>query len=271
MTGTREWWSEDETFIREWAADRGLRPVARERADGETDLRLVPDPDDAPGQPLAWPAFFESLAERGQVLLYRGQAAAEGVDSDHPWAVIDRRAVPEQTQAAAKTEEPTAVDADQLAVSDTGEGEPVTFDETEDEPSPSDPADASNAELRDRARRGDPSDALVLETVHENRGGPDVGPLGAEHVTLRNDGETPLDLSGWRLRNEAGDAYPIPAGTTLPPSEQLTIHVGEGDDSHRDLYWDADGSVWPRDGGTVYVETATGDRVIDAPYEGGRD
>lgn len=279
--GGAEWWTDDEAFVREWAAARDAEPVAVDRGE-ETELRIERDPEEGPGRPIPWPQFFEQFREADQVLLYRGSPAAEGAGSDHPWTVIDRRAVPERIDAIEKTEMPVDVEADQLALSDTGEGEPVVFDETGpgapderpearrgDPETPDDRDDPAVAPTRDKTRETGPANDLVLETVHEDRPGPDFG-TDDEHVTLRNEGERPLDLSGWTVRNETGQSCRIPAGTTLDPGERLTVHTGDGEDTATDLYWGADGTVWPTDGETVIVETEADERVLEAPYKGGR-
>lgn len=50
----------------------------------------------------------------------------------------------------------------------------------------------------------------------------------AEHVELRNDGSASIDVSGWRVRDDDGDAVTIPAGTVLAPGKTLALGSGAG-------------------------------------------
>ena len=50
----------------------------------------------------------------------------------------------------------------------------------------------------------------------------------AEHVELRNDGPASIDLSGWRVRDDDGDAVEIPPGTVLAPGKTLALGSGSG-------------------------------------------
>ena len=63
----------------------------------------------------------------------------------------------------------------------------------------------------------------------------------AEHVVLRNlgGGDAPIDLTGWLLRDAAGNRLPLADGTTLPAG--ATVTVASGLDSGRPSIWDNDG------------------------------
>lgn len=267
--GTHEWWTTDHRLIREWARARGAEPVLVEQA-GEDTLQFQADPADKPGERIPWSAFFERFEEQGQALLQRNPGAAEGSGSGVDWQVIDRDGVPDHVEAATKTEQPANVDSDQLALSDTGEAEPVTFDRTEAAPDGPDDEQVSTAGTKDRAIGSPSTDSLTLDTIREQTVGPDDWHVADESVTVRNEGETPLDLGGWTVRNEAGQSYRIPDDVTLDPGGRLTVHSEDGRDTETDLYWDADEPVWPNRGGTVAVETPGGERVVEASYKGGR-
>jgi hypothetical protein len=264
-----EWWTTDHRLVREWAQAHDAEPVVVERADDPA-LELQTDPGDEPGERVPWQAFFERFEEQSRALLYRNPGASEGAGTDRPWELIDRDAVPDHLAAAEKTEPPADLDSDQLALSDTGEGEPVAFDRTEDASSTGTDEPVGTAATKDDARGATAAtDSLALDTIREHS--PALGELGEgdESVTVRNEGERPLDLSGWTVGNDAGRSYRIPESVTLDPGEHLTVHRGTGTDTGTDLYWDADDPVWPNRGGTVVVETPSGDHVIEATYKGG--
>ena len=92
---------------------------------GEPTLQLQVDPAEKPGDRIPWPAFFERFEDGDLTLLHHNPSATEGAGSGDEWQVVVRNAIPDHVKAAEMTEEPTKIDSDQLAVSDTGEGEPV--------------------------------------------------------------------------------------------------------------------------------------------------
>lgn len=85
--------------------------------------------------------------------------------------------------------------------------------------------------------------------------------LNSEFITLTNLGDTDVDVSEWRVRDTHGATYRVPAGTTLPPTESLTIHTGSGSDVGQHLFWGRDRFVWSGHGGPVVLEDAAGSRV----------
>lgn len=92
--------------------------------------------------------------------------------------------------------------------------------------------------------------------------------LRGEVVTLRNAGDRPVDLSGWRLSSERGDIYVFPEGVSLGPGESVAIHSGDGDDSASDLYWHARVPVWNDRGGVATLTTREGEVVAAYAYGG---
>lgn len=99
---------------------------------------------------------------------------------------------------------------------------------------------------------------LVLDEVHENPTGRDGRHLDDEFVTLKNEGETPLDLSGWTVGDEAGAAYRFPDGTSVGPGDHLILRSGTGDDTATTRYWGSTTPVWANLGDTVVVRDAAG-------------
>jgi len=117
----------------------------------------------------------------------------------------------------------------------------------------------------------DATEAVVLDELHEQRIGPDEWQGSDEYLVLENEGDAPVDMSGWVVETERGQSYRFDEGTTVQPGDQLTLHVGAGDDddeTHR--YWDAAEDVLPASGSTVRVETADGDTVLTETYKSGR-
>ena len=49
-----------------------------------------------------------------------------------------------------------------------------------------------------------------------------------EHVLLRNDGDTAVDISGWRILDDDGDGLMIPSHVVLAPGDTLAVGSGTG-------------------------------------------
>ena len=109
------------------------------------------------------------------------------------------------------------------------------------------------------------SDAGIAVSVHEDAAGNDNENLNDEYVTLTNRGESPLDLEGWIVADEAGHRYEFGA-VTLDPGASLRLHTGSGEDTGTDVYWGRSGAVWNNDGDTVTVRAANGTVVAERSY-----
>ena len=70
-----------------------------------------------------------------------------------------------------------------------------------------------------------------------------AGILDAESVTIRNEGEESLNLSGWQLKDSDKNVFTFP-NLTLNPGGAVRIHTGPGTANVIDLYWNAAASVW---------------------------
>lgn len=107
---------------------------------------------------------------------------------------------------------------------------------------------------------------LVVDEIRADPPGRDERHLDDEYVTFENEGTTPLDVSGWSVENEAGDAYRFPDGVELAPGERVTLHTGTGTDGDSDRYWGADRPLWRNVGDTVRVRDANGVLRIREAY-----
>ncbi|MDS0300862.1 lamin tail domain-containing protein [Halogeometricum sp. S1BR25-6] len=97
-----------------------------------------------------------------------------------------------------------------------------------------------------------------------------VDPSGAEggageSISLANEGDAPVDLSGWAVADEAGHEYEFPEGTVVPAGATVHLLTGEGDDEVT-VHWGRERSVWNDDGDTVSVYDEAGDLVAERSY-----
>jgi len=251
-------------LIREWAGARDAVPTAVEQSGGQVELRIE-RADDTEGRRLPWDRFFDLLEKEGLALRYRERQGHDNLQADY--AFVRRGDRDAQTE---KTAEPKGVDSDQLATSDTGGDEPAIFDRVESEPRADADESAQDTPMTESARGSvDAAEAVVLDEIHEQRVGPDEWRGSDEYVVLENEGDAPVDLSGWVVETDRGQSYRFEGETTLHPGEQLTLHGDTGEDTDSERYWDAAASVLPADGATIRVRTADGEEVLRETYKSG--
>lgn len=263
----------DHRRIRRLADEHGAVPASGGRR-FEEELRLRQAAGD-PEQRVAWEPFLERLERERKVVLYRpgeteGNAAFRVLDRGTVAGERDEEGVERgRTPAGEADDPPDDVETEPIATGDTGDAEPVTFDRAEENPAPrDDDGEPSVTRTQDAARAPTAATGgLVLDEIRKGKAGPgDV--LDDEYLVFENDGDRPVDLSGWTVSNETGRTYRFPSDTVLEPGERLTLHSGAGTDTEGHRYWGAEEPVWDDRRDTVVVETEDGERVVREPYEG---
>jgi len=106
---------------------------------------------------------------------------------------------------------------------------------------------------------------LSIATIHADAEGDDRDNLNDEYIILENSGGEPLELSGWKVSDEAGQTYTFP-DYTLDPGETVTLRTGSGTDTDTDLYWDSSTPIWNNAGDTVIVTNSAGEQVLSERY-----
>jgi micrococcal nuclease len=94
----------------------------------------------------------------------------------------------------------------------------------------------------------------ILEVVYDAPGD-DNQNLNGEWVVIANSGTTPVELSGWSLKDEsASHRYYFPSSFVLSPGSEVVIYTGCGGDSEASLYWCNTGSaVWNNSGDSAFL------------------
>ena len=86
--------------------------------------------------------------------------------------------------------------------------------------------------------------------------------LNGEYVVVRNSGPTPVDMTGWKLRDDSTqNRFWFPAGFTLAGGRQVTVHVGRGDDRDDALFWGRRYPVWDNFGDMALLLDPAGNAV----------
>jgi micrococcal nuclease len=108
---------------------------------------------------------------------------------------------------------------------------------------------------------------VTLERFHPDPVGDDYENMNEEFVLVQNRRSSSADLSGWRVRDEAGNDYDVPGGFDLRSGEVVALHTGTGSDTASHLYWGRTTyTVWNNDGDTGYLYDDHGDYVNSKSY-----
>ena len=93
--------------------------------------------------------------------------------------------------------------------------------------------------------------------------GPDEENPNGEWIDLANVGSAPVDLGGWRLRDESTrHRYEFAPGTLLAPGAVLRVRSGCGEDTADVVYWCDGDPVWNNGGDTALLQDPNGN-VVD--------
>ena len=94
--------------------------------------------------------------------------------------------------------------------------------------------------------------SLVISTID----------LSAEVVTIMNNSEKVVNLTGWKLVSEAGNqAFSFPSGTTLPAGETLKVVSGKNAKAETNVLVWTDSNIWNNDGDPGALYNAEGQLV----------
>lgn len=88
------------------------------------------------------------------------------------------------------------------------------------------------------------------EAIVEIAGVVGTGEVDEEAILIKNSGDMPIALLGWRLTDEDGRAYTFGQVTLFGEGAAITLHSGRGVEGPADLYWGFDESIL-RPGETV--------------------
>lgn len=111
------------------------------------------------------------------------------------------------------------------------------------------------------------ADVRIIELRHDAEGD-DNENLNDEWIRIRNEGDTPVDLTRWGIKDEsATNRFIFPSGYILAPGEIVTVYTGCGDAFETSLYWCSVGSaVWNNDGDTAFLTDPTGNTHFSWTY-----
>ena len=89
---------------------------------------------------------------------------------------------------------------------------------------------------------------------------------GQRWVELTNEGDAPVDMSGYTLQDAGLYLYTF-GSVVLAPGATVRVYSGRGTDTPTELYWGLAGEeVWYNDGNAAYLRDPTGAFVDYAFY-----
>jgi len=114
-----------------------------------------------------------------------------------------------------------------------------------------------------------PSGATSVRIGHieSDAPGPDDENPNGEWIEIVNDGDAPVDLTGWSVRDEStSHRFRFPTGFGLAPGATVVIYSGCGSDTDLELYWCDGDPVWNNGGDTGFLVDVDGQFVDTLSY-----
>jgi len=113
--------------------------------------------------------------------------------------------------------------------------------------------------------------SLRIVKIYYDSPGSDTGSnssLNHEFVTMKNDGNKAVAMTGCTLRDTAGHVFRFPR-FKLQPGSSVSVHTGKGTNARHDLYWRSGWYIWNNDGDTATLRRRDGSTASRCSYAGG--
>lgn len=108
--------------------------------------------------------------------------------------------------------------------------------------------------------------ALKIIQIQADAPGSDNDNPNGEWIEIANQGNTPVPMQGFTLKDEANHIYTF-EDFTVDPGAAFRLYSGQGENSLNALYWGLSGeSVWNNNGDAAYLRDTTGALVDTFAY-----
>ena len=107
--------------------------------------------------------------------------------------------------------------------------------------------------------------ALTITTVHADAEGDDRRNLNDEFIVIENQGQTPIDLTGWTISDAANHRY-LFSNFTLAAKAQVTLRTGLGKPAEGELFWGSRRPIWNNQADTILIRDADGHLMLSHVY-----
>jgi hypothetical protein len=107
---------------------------------------------------------------------------------------------------------------------------------------------------------------LKIVRIEADAPGDDRENPNGEWIEIANQGNEPVQMQGYTLKDEANHIYTF-GNFTAPPGGSFRVYSGQGQDSGTELYWGLTGdSVWNNNGDAAFLRDAGGALVDSFLY-----
>ncbi|MGB6680406.1 MAG: lamin tail domain-containing protein [Candidatus Bathyarchaeia archaeon] len=106
---------------------------------------------------------------------------------------------------------------------------------------------------------------IILLKFNYNAEGNDDENLNDEYVILQNIGDTPLNMTGWTIKDEGSNIFTF-LEHVLPANEVVTLHTGSGSNTENEIFWSKKGAVWNNKADAIYLRDDEEKLVLYSEY-----
>jgi len=105
-------------------------------------------------------------------------------------------------------------------------------------------------------------DVLIYEIVNSDT----TDPL-KEYVNIQNIGWSPVNMTGWYIRDDGPNRYDFPTNFTIPKKEIIRLWTKSGQNTTSDLYWGSAVEVWNDVNECAYLrDNSGGEKILVDKY-----
>jgi micrococcal nuclease len=108
--------------------------------------------------------------------------------------------------------------------------------------------------------------SLKIVFIEANAPGSDRENPNGEWVKVANQGQSPVNMQGFTLKDEANHIYEF-GNFSVPPGASFQLFSGQGNDNSTELYWGlVNDSVWNNDSDTAFLRDVDGALIDSFSY-----
>jgi len=106
---------------------------------------------------------------------------------------------------------------------------------------------------------------IAISIVHAEAEGDDRQNLHDEFIVIENQGNTPIDFTGWTVLDESNHRYLFPS-FTLSAKAKVTLRTGLGKNTKSEIFWGSRRPIWNNNGDTIFIKDAEGSLILIYVY-----
>ena len=107
---------------------------------------------------------------------------------------------------------------------------------------------------------------IVFSDIQGDAPGIEKRSLNEEWIEIYNQSGIDINMSGWKVMDEAGWQYEFSEGFQLKAQKRVKIRTGEGKDDESNLHWGYSRAIWNNTGDTAYLYNKEGKKITTLTY-----